>query len=237
MDIHFDHLMEPSSSDLLGLTHEKRNEIDVSHTPQTRTNTNDFPRDDFSFSAHSSHITEKLILDFLSLPEVPRPVAIKDKSQNGPKKCPDERPNQLSMVWDSDSLTNALTMAGGIDISIDSKQSQIDSSTPLKPDSGAQADESVNASSYGNSVHDEDLFKSSGSDVRSRRRREFHKIHTRRSRAKLNEKMDLLKRVLPKPPSGVVVKSKAQIIDYAISVLGQLSFSHSKGDGIYPGND
>lgn len=62
-----------------------------------------------------------------------------------------------------------------------------------------------------------------GSENRRRRRREFHKIHTRRSRAKLNEKMEMLRRVLPDPPAGVVVKSKAQIIDYAITVLGELS--------------
>lgn len=64
--------------------------------------------------------------------------------------------------------------------------------------------------------------KKGNSENRSRRRREFHKIHTRRSRAKLNEKMELLRRVLPDPPSGLVVKSKAQIIDYAISVVGEL---------------
>lgn len=60
-------------------------------------------------------------------------------------------------------------------------------------------------------------------EIRSKKRREFHKIHTRRSRAKLNEKMEMLRRVLPEPPSGLVVKSKAQVIDYAISVLGHLS--------------
>ncbi|PXF48893.1 hypothetical protein BWQ96_01235 [Gracilariopsis chorda] len=66
-----------------------------------------------------------------------------------------------------------------------------------------------------------------GGDQRSKRRREFHKIHTRRSRAKLNEKMELLRRVLPEPPAGVVVKSKAQIIDHAIAVLSQLQDAHS----------
>lgn len=60
-------------------------------------------------------------------------------------------------------------------------------------------------------------------EIRSKKRREFHKIHTRRSRAKLNEKMEMLRRVLPEPPSGLVVKSKAQVIDYAIRVLGHLS--------------
>lgn len=60
------------------------------------------------------------------------------------------------------------------------------------------------------------------SDIRKQRRREFHKIHTRRSRAKLNERMELLRKVLPSPPPGLIVKSKAQIIDYAISVLNSL---------------
>lgn len=56
-------------------------------------------------------------------------------------------------------------------------------------------------------------------DSRALRRREFHKIHTRRSRAKLNDKMDKLLATLPEPPPGVVIKSKAQILDYAISVF------------------
>lgn len=67
-------------------------------------------------------------------------------------------------------------------------------------------------------------------EVRSKRRREFHKIHTRRSRAKLNEKMDLLRRILPEPPSGIVVKSKAQIIDYAITVLAKLPLKELEPD-------
>lgn len=71
-------------------------------------------------------------------------------------------------------------------------------------------------------------------EVRSRRRREFHKIHTRRSRAKLNEKMDLLRRILPEPPSGIVVKSKAQIIDYAITVLARLPLKEIANDCIKP---
>eukprot|EP00178_Gracilaria_changii_P014666 TRINITY_DN41213_c0_g1_i1.p1 TRINITY_DN41213_c0_g1~~TRINITY_DN41213_c0_g1_i1.p1 ORF type:complete len:295 (+),score=61.04 TRINITY_DN41213_c0_g1_i1:649-1533(+) len=61
-----------------------------------------------------------------------------------------------------------------------------------------------------------------GGEQRRKRRREFHKIHTRRSRAKLNEKLALLRAVLPEPPADVVVKSKAQVIDYAISVLARL---------------
>lgn len=65
-----------------------------------------------------------------------------------------------------------------------------------------------------------------GSETRRRRRREFHKIHTRRSRAKLNEKMEMLRNVLPEPPNGLVIKSKAQIIDFAISVIAQWSVPH-----------
>lgn len=56
-------------------------------------------------------------------------------------------------------------------------------------------------------------------ESRALRRREFHKIHTRRSRAKLNDKMERLLAALPPPPAGVAVKSKAQILDYAIAVL------------------
>lgn len=70
-------------------------------------------------------------------------------------------------------------------------------------------------------------------DTRTRRRREFHKIHTRRSRAKLNEKMDMLRRVLPEPPAGLVVKSKAQIIDYAINVLAKLPLNHLETGAVY----
>jgi hypothetical protein len=54
-------------------------------------------------------------------------------------------------------------------------------------------------------------------EERARRRRDFHKVHTRRSRAKLNDKMDELRRVLPAPPAGRSLKSKAQILDWAIS--------------------
>lgn len=61
-----------------------------------------------------------------------------------------------------------------------------------------------------------------GGDIRRKRRREFHKIHTRRSRAKLNEKMELLKSMLPSPPPGMVVKSKAQIIEHTILILKQI---------------
>jgi hypothetical protein len=53
-------------------------------------------------------------------------------------------------------------------------------------------------------------------EERARRRRDFHKVHTRRSRAKLNDKMDELRRVLPAPPAGRSLKSKAQILDWAI---------------------
>lgn len=65
-------------------------------------------------------------------------------------------------------------------------------------------------------------------ETRAIRRREFHKIHTRRSRAKLNDKMDKLLAALPTPPPGVVVKSKAQILDYAVNVLTALSQHPSK---------
>lgn len=54
-------------------------------------------------------------------------------------------------------------------------------------------------------------------EERALRRRAFHKVHTRRSRAKLNDKMDHLRRVLPAPPPGTCVKSKAQILDWAIA--------------------
>lgn len=57
------------------------------------------------------------------------------------------------------------------------------------------------------------------SETRQIKRREFHKVHTRRSRAKLNERMKVLKNILPVPPEGVTIKSKAQIIEYTISIL------------------
>lgn len=57
------------------------------------------------------------------------------------------------------------------------------------------------------------------STIRKQRRREFHKIHTQRSRAKLNERMEMLKSKLPQSCAGRVIKSKAQIIDQAVCVL------------------
>jgi Helix-loop-helix DNA-binding domain len=54
-------------------------------------------------------------------------------------------------------------------------------------------------------------------EERALRRRVFHKVHTRRSRAKLNEKLDHLRLILPTPPPGTCVKSKAQILDWAIA--------------------
>lgn len=58
--------------------------------------------------------------------------------------------------------------------------------------------------------------------ARAQKRREFHKIHTRRSRAKLNERMEKLLSQLPTPPPNQVIKSKAQILDYAIEVIEEL---------------
>lgn len=60
-------------------------------------------------------------------------------------------------------------------------------------------------------------------EERALRRRVFHKVHTRRSRAKLNEKLDHLRLILPTPPPGTSVKSKAQILDWAISCAGRFS--------------
>lgn len=69
------------------------------------------------------------------------------------------------------------------------------------------------------------ISKSTKAEIKKRKRREFHKVHTRRSRAKLNQKMEELKAILPVPMNGMAVKSKAQVIDYAISVLQHL-FDH-----------
>lgn len=65
-------------------------------------------------------------------------------------------------------------------------------------------------------------------EERALRRRAFHKIHTRRSRAKLNDKMEHLRQVLPSPPPGICVKSKAQILDWAIACASasKLSSTH-----------
>lgn len=75
------------------------------------------------------------------------------------------------------------------------------------------------------------LLKVTAKEVRALRRREFHKIHTRRSRAKLNEKMDMLRDVLPEPPAGVHLKSKAQILDYAISIFRETRNGCNTADG------
>lgn len=60
-------------------------------------------------------------------------------------------------------------------------------------------------------------------EERALRRRVFHKVHTRRSRAKLNEKLDHLRLILPSPPPGTSVKSKAQILDWAICCATRFS--------------
>lgn len=60
---------------------------------------------------------------------------------------------------------------------------------------------------------------------RALRRRVFHKVHTRRSRAKLNEKLDHLRLILPTPPIGTCVKSKAQILDWAIACASAQRFA------------
>lgn len=77
-------------------------------------------------------------------------------------------------------------------------------------------------SEYDDHIDDTNSEGCTGIEMRRKRRREFHKIHTRRSRAKLNSRMDELKEILPNPPNGVVIKSKAQIIEYAIYILKKL---------------
>jgi hypothetical protein len=68
-------------------------------------------------------------------------------------------------------------------------------------------------------------------EERARRRRAFHKVHTRRSRAKLNDKLEHLRRALPTPPAGTCVKSKAQILDWAIACAdGQRFASPARED-------
>lgn len=65
-------------------------------------------------------------------------------------------------------------------------------------------------------------------EERALRRRAFHKIHTRRSRAKLNDKMEHLRQVLPSPPPGMCVKSKAQILDWAIACASAQNLSSTQ---------
>lgn len=198
----------------------------------------------------SGGMTEKFILDLLSWPELSKahPDA-KQESSTVSVETPDktassaEDNEDFSITWGADSLDDAMDQGNAFELPIHASVDCAAVAPTRTSDSGgttthgaaSQAEDMMIAQHMSQTSlcgkinkgtgNDTGKIGAGGSELRSRRRREFHKIHTRRSRAKLNEKMDLLKRVLPEPPSGMVVKSKAQIIDYAISVLRQLSLT------------
>ena len=56
----------------------------------------------------------------------------------------------------------------------------------------------------------------------NKQERQGVKSHTRKCREKVNEKFNLLLEALPRPPAGVEVKHKAQILEYTIRVFKSL---------------
>lgn len=206
---------------------------------------------DFTFASKNTEVTEKFILDLLSLPEMhnvsakgasednsmpmscensdfsakegfPRSWTPKSGTMQAEKLIPNE-PANVEKISDSD-LNRKDTGLATIDV-IDVHAARGD--VKIESINDHDDPEQLNFTHHNlKGIRGAPIFK----EIRTRRRREFHKIHTRRSRAKLNEKMELLRRVLPEPPAGLVVKSKAQIIDYAITVLAKLPLSQLEAD-------
>lgn len=179
-----------------------------------------------SYDACTTHtvggsVPEEFILDLLSLP------ASKDCTTQSHTQSEMQGGNNMDALCAGQGEEEEFTMTWGAVAA---------TCTEMSSGTGKGEEGDVGAGVGGEGVVDELGMGGKtgrvGSDVRRRRRREFHKIHTRRSRAKLNEKMEMLRSVLPEPPSGMVVKSKAQIIDYAISMLAVGRVSTRDGSGI-----
>lgn len=173
----------------------------------------------------SGYTEERFMLDFLSEPDEEQ--LHRSREATAPKRDGYHLKNEFSketdgeIWWDSNTLHNEILgrshtvyecSRSGSPASENQTSGRIGMSHDLQT---AQKTDGTYRSSIENGKG------LGGSDTRKRRRREFHKIHTRRSRAKLNEKMETLRHVLPDPPKGLIIKSKAQIIDYAISYIAQ----------------
>lgn len=204
---------------------------------------------DYAFASKNAEVTEKFILDLLSLPEMHN-VSAKGASEDNSISMSCENSNfsakeGLPRSWtpksgivqaEKDLIPNE---PANLEKLSDSDLNQRDAGLMTIDMHGARGDvkiegitdhdgsDQVNCTHHNlKGIRGAPIFK----EIRTRRRREFHKIHTRRSRAKLNEKMELLRRVLPEPPAGLVVKSKAQIIDYAITVLAKVPLNQLEAD-------
>lgn len=173
-----------------------------------------------------TYLQDRFMLDFLTVPEIER-LGKSDDGHVPPVEDIDFR-NELSKEhdtedwWESDALHSEILGEQPIVQNArqrNSAKSEILGSPTLHTEGVMEEEGSEN----GNHCPEEEDIVMGGTDTRRRRRREFHKIHTRRSRAKLNEKMEMLRHILPDPPNGLVIKSKAQIIDYAISIIAQWS--------------
>lgn len=199
---------------------------------------------DLAFAPKTNVLTEKFILDLLFLPEsIAHPGKDTLEASSIPLSCDNSDisadNSEFSRSWGQNGADHAVTPeAGAGSLQLSEMETLPESGAmckeeyeiPSQPESlqGEKREDELSRKSTAEGKEDMngmDCARAGGNafkEVRSRRRREFHKIHTRRSRAKLNEKMDLLRRILPEPPTGIVVKSKAQIIDYAITVLARL---------------
>lgn len=174
--------------------------------------------ENMKLSSKNGAVSEKFILELLSLPELTRKPDKAGRALGEEISDISTDTGDLCMSWEVGCMEEG-GIGGDMEALVGGSEGETTAKVKEKGKEGKGKD------------------SAGGSELRSRRRREFHKIHTRRSRAKLNEKMELLRRMLPEPPSGMVVKSKAQIIDYAITVLGQLSLRHMENSNSMNGGE
>lgn len=121
--------------------------------------------------------------------------------------------NQSESFCTTDSLpvSNSLPVALTISkVDRRGRPSRSDSALPILMDASGDAGGSVSALHSPSTMDDLEP----GKDV--------HNSHTRRCRAKVNNKFQELLRILPTPPPKTGVKHKAQILDYTIRVFREI---------------
>ncbi len=143
---------------------------------------------------------------------------VNSSDQQGPFGAAAQMPNHSDSFCTTDTVVKP-SLGVAVPIAKSERRSRSTRSDPAKStrmDASADGNGSFSASVDGNALHSPSAVDElePGKDV--------HNSHTRRCRAKVNNKFQELLRILPKPPPKTGVKHKAQILDYTIRVFREI---------------